>query len=427
MNMRRWLWIISAASLLLYPFAAGAADYGSSITPSTESTPPVAQTLVREGDFAVKLAAVLDIGTPASEAAAEDLLVQMDIAPVNGWISDYPMTPQIVGQLQESISRSASEGKLPMTSDHAVKGLYAVTAQFNLPTPAGQAAASGGNAPSAVPPDQQAINDYYYDVGPPVVTYYPPPYYYGYLYDWVPYPVWWIGFWFPGFYICHNFTTVVVFQSRTVVVSNHFVDHHTGRVVTVAQGGRLGGGQGRMPGTVLRTEQGERFMTVADMQRGIRVAGPSGEAQQRGDRAVVGSDRQWTPEARRSAGLIYSRSMRAPLPERGELGTDSRNRGNAVPRATGERNWSTPSHQRYASPPMTMRRENEGWARQYAPPQGTFRNEPLSSPTNQRGALSGAGRRQVYDGRRAPFSGESWQGRGQWGGGFSGGACRGRC
>jgi hypothetical protein len=232
--MRRWLWIISAAGLLVFPFAAGAADYGSS-SQGTASGPPVAQTLVREGDFAIKLAAVLAIGTPSTEEAAEDLLVNVGIAPLNGWLSDYPVTPQILGQLQESVSRAASQGKLQMTSDHAVQGLYSIAAQYNLPTPSGQETATSAEAPpqEAPPqapqyqPDQQVVTDYYYDAGPPVVTYYPPPYDYAYLYDWVPYPVWWFGFWFPGYYICNSFTTVIIVHSHPVVVSNRFVDHRT--------------------------------------------------------------------------------------------------------------------------------------------------------------------------------------------------------
>ena len=53
------------------------------------------------------------------------------------------------------------------------------------------------------------IDNYYYDEGPPVVTYYPPPYDYGYLYAWDPFPFWWGGVWFPGFFILTDFDCVV--------------------------------------------------------------------------------------------------------------------------------------------------------------------------------------------------------------------------
>ena len=122
--MKRSLSYVVAAGLLLYPFAAFAAeDYGSQQSTQTQQVPPVAQTLVREGDFAIKLAAELDLGNPADEAAAEDMLVKAGVAPLNGWVSDYPMTPQIIGQLQSSVSKAASEGKIPMNAEQATKGL----------------------------------------------------------------------------------------------------------------------------------------------------------------------------------------------------------------------------------------------------------------------------------------------------------------
>jgi len=48
--MKKWLTILLAAGLLLYPFAADAADYGTQSS-ETQQIPPVAQTLVREGDL----------------------------------------------------------------------------------------------------------------------------------------------------------------------------------------------------------------------------------------------------------------------------------------------------------------------------------------------------------------------------------------
>jgi hypothetical protein len=121
--------------LLLFPFTAWGEDYGSQ-TSQTQQAPPVAQPLVREGDFAIRLAAQLDLGNPADEASAEDILASAGVVPANGWLSDYPVTPQILGQLQESIARAASEGKLPMNAEEATRGLYYLADQMNLPTPA---------------------------------------------------------------------------------------------------------------------------------------------------------------------------------------------------------------------------------------------------------------------------------------------------
>ncbi len=314
--MRIWLWILGVASILAFPLGAGAAD-DESVSPGMGSTPPVAQALVREGDFAVKLAAALDLGTPTSEAEAEELLVKADIAPLNGWLSDYPVTPQIMGQLETAISFSVAQGKLAMSSDQAVLGLHRVAAQLDLPTPAEQGPATTEGSPPPVTesrPNQQVINNYYYDAGPPVVTYYPPPYGYAYLYDWVPYPVWWYGYWFPGFYICHDFTTVIVYQNRPVVVSNHFHDHHTGHTGWVDPRGHQGE-HDRRPESELRTAAGARYRTLGDMQRGVRMAGPSWEEGKKpAERATRGMDRLRDPDMRRSTSPSYARSTRVPLP-----------------------------------------------------------------------------------------------------------------
>jgi hypothetical protein len=84
--------------------------------------------------------------------------------------------------------------------------------------------------PSAQYPETSVINNYYYDQGPPIVTYYAPPPDYYYLYSWVPYPFWWFDFWFPGYFILHDFHRSVHFHDRTGFVSNHFNDSRNHRV-----------------------------------------------------------------------------------------------------------------------------------------------------------------------------------------------------
>src|SRR5574342_877608 len=129
--MKKWLSILLAAGLLLYPFAGFAQDYGPS-TSQEQQAPPVAQTLVREGDFAIKLAVELKLGNPENEAVAEDMLAKAGVSPLNGWISDYPVTPEIVGQLGDSITAAANQGKLPMTAGDATNGLYSLAGETNL-------------------------------------------------------------------------------------------------------------------------------------------------------------------------------------------------------------------------------------------------------------------------------------------------------
>lgn len=307
-----------AAGLLLSPAAVMSQDYGSP-PPQAQQAPPVAQPLVREGDFAIKLAAKLDLGLPSDEATAEDMLAKAGVVPKNGWLSDYPVTPEILGQLQAAVARAASEGSLPMTSEEATRGLYSLASEMNLPVPAGwEGAAVPGAAPGAQSPHNPTIiNNYYYDSGPPVVTYYEPPVRYAYLYAWVPYPVWWFGFWFPGFYICHNFTTTVVVShvhagvhigNRRAVVSNRVIDPVTRRVAVVDPVVRTGRGDVRSS-TILRAGNGRTFATIEDLRRdrgpgrsgpSVREPSSSGPGQQGGIRNSA--DRRRTDSIRPGSG-----------------------------------------------------------------------------------------------------------------------------
>jgi hypothetical protein len=199
--------------------------------------PPIAQNLVREGDFAVKLTEVLKIGSAKSEAEAENILASVGIAPKNGWIADYPVTPDIVGELQNAIGTAADSGKLTMSKDQAMKALQDLTAQQGLPVRAGAETQYTGVEP---PPrdygeysNPTVINNYYYNQGPPVVTYYPPPWDYYYLYAWVPYPFWCSGFWFRGFFCLRDFHRGFFFHGHTRFVSNHFWDSRTRRFCTI--------------------------------------------------------------------------------------------------------------------------------------------------------------------------------------------------
>jgi hypothetical protein len=78
--------------------------YAQSEQPASNAPPPVSQQLVAEGDFALKLVTALNLGTPNNEAQAEDILTSVGIAPKNGWIADYPMTPIIIGELQNAVA-----------------------------------------------------------------------------------------------------------------------------------------------------------------------------------------------------------------------------------------------------------------------------------------------------------------------------------
>ncbi len=308
--MRKWLSIVSAACLLLSPFATFAADYESHT--STDQSPPIAQTLVREGDLAIKLAANLNLGKPTDETTAENMLATAGIAPLNGWISDYPVTPQIVGQLNDAISKAAEAGTLKISAQEASSGLNQLVAQLNLPEPAGDQTGTPGTEQTS----PTVVNNYYYNEGPPIITYYPPPADYVYLYDWVPYPVFWVGFWFPGFFICHNFTTTVfvtqpflsvnaTFVTTRVIVSNRFVDPVTRRVVSIDPVVKTSAGTIR-PMTTLTRSDGQSFLTVADMHRGSALRGMAPVRTGSRSGSSFGN-----PGARKGANAIVSRSMQA--------------------------------------------------------------------------------------------------------------------
>ena len=217
--------IVTIVGLLLIPIMT----YAQSQQATTKA-PPVQQPLVREGDFAVELVKQLDLGTTSDEAEAESILGSYSISPRNGWVADYPVTPDIMGEIQQSVSDAVDSGKLSMSKDDALSRVQNAKAALDLgirPYTSGQPHEIN---PSAQYPETSVINNYYYNQGPPIVTYYAPPPDYYYLYSWVPYPFWWFDFWFPGYFILHDFHRSVHFHDRTGFVSNHFNDSRNHRV-----------------------------------------------------------------------------------------------------------------------------------------------------------------------------------------------------
>ena len=199
-----------------------------------EAEPPsVGAPLVREGDFAIELSSALGLGQTEDEVEAESWLGEAGIAPRNGWIADYPVTPDIVGELQTSVGYAADANKISMGRDEAQNQLITVCTQFGLSvTP--YTSSTRALPPSCDNyPNPVIINEYYSDEGPPVVTYYCPPPDYYYLYAWVPYPFWWSGFWFSGFFILHDFHRHHFVHNRVKFVSNHFNDVKRNKVFRV--------------------------------------------------------------------------------------------------------------------------------------------------------------------------------------------------
>ena len=214
--------MVAFALLLFSPSVSTQAEQ------TTDIPPPVAPPLVREGDFAIGLVSALEIGTAENEVEAEAMLALAGIAPENGWISDYPMTPDIIAELQVAVAAAADAEKLLLDKDEALEALEMVSADLGLSVLADTSGDYGETQAPTSPRyvEPKVVSNYYYTHGPPVVTYYPPPPAYGYLYAWVPYPFWCAGFSFGGFFILHDFHRVSIIHQRVVKVTNHVFHRH---------------------------------------------------------------------------------------------------------------------------------------------------------------------------------------------------------
>ena len=235
---------------------------------TTTTPPPVASTLVREGDFATRLVSDLEIGMAENETEAETLLGSAGIAPINGWISDYPITPDILGELQDAVAGAADSNRLPMGKDEALEVLDNVSADLGLYVLADTSGEYAGT-PAPISPqytEPTVINNYYYNEGPPVVTYYPPPTDYLYLYAWVPYPFWYARFSFSGFFILHDFHKVSIIHKRAVVVTNKVFHRQHRQFYKIDPVKRRGG---RSLRAVARRTYGRPLFT-AEARRGAR-------------------------------------------------------------------------------------------------------------------------------------------------------------
>lgn len=110
--MKKYLALLTVMLLALSP-AIARADIGR----ETVDGPPIAQKLVREGDLAVELTDAFNLGPVGTEEEAESVLTSVGITPKNGWVSDYPVTPDVIGELQAVIATAANSNTLEMTRD----------------------------------------------------------------------------------------------------------------------------------------------------------------------------------------------------------------------------------------------------------------------------------------------------------------------
>ncbi len=298
--------LLTGAIFLLVP-ALAAADYPQ----PPRGAPPIEQPLIREGTLAFRLAEALGLGTPASEVEAETWLGERGVMPENGWIADYPVTPDILGEVEQSLEEAVYNHEIDLNKAQALGRLDRLVAELGIEGNPGE---NGGYAQATQ--DENLVSEadlhgYYYDAGPPVVTYYEPPPDYSYLYSWVPYPFWCDGLWFGGYFILNDFDVPVFadydhdyghhhHHERREFVSNHFFNGATNHVALLN------------PVT--------RDITPAF--RGIGATGRKGNA-------TAFENRAFTGPAQR---IIQHGSATGPLPRVERPTTE---RGTPVPRGSG--------------------------------------------------------------------------------------------
>jgi hypothetical protein len=224
--MKKIIIFLIAVGLLLIPFVYQVQSSQNSISP-----PPVSQDLVRQGDFAFSLLEALEPGPDYSEAQALEMLSEIGIEPNDGWISDYPLTPDIVEELQNALIRAGEKGYLTMNTLEAVNVFNNLIMDYGFPlSPDDNRVQDSKTPPSFGYYDYTSptvINHFYYHSGPPVVTYYPPPPRYYNLYNWVPYPFWWGSFRFSGYFVLNDFhRSSIVFVLRRHGPKGYFRSRH---------------------------------------------------------------------------------------------------------------------------------------------------------------------------------------------------------
>ena len=363
-------------TVLLLSSAYGQQKGTEGTNQATGNLPPVAQTLVPEGLLAKELAGALKIGQPQNEAEAESMLSSIGIEPQNGWIADYPVTPDIIGEIEGAVAAAADGNRLKMGREQARKAMESVVSQLGLNVTAGSSApvASGAGTVSSniyrytdkdgvvhftdryenIPPEYrdqitgsaeelrpqasmestgdttelpvnpapEVVNSYYDDYGPPVVTYYAPPWPYDYMYAWVPYPFRCSGFFFSGFFILRDFHKHVFFHGRGFAVTNHVFNPRTRTFFAVDPANR------RIRGRALfdRTPSPRVF---------------SSSSAQAGARAIVETRRQRTPSLSTATRPGIQKGTPSPIQSGPRPGAASRvppviaNQTNSAPSFTG--------------------------------------------------------------------------------------------
>jgi len=336
---------------------------------------PIAQPLVREGTIAVRMVEGLNLGNTTDEVEAENLLVAYGIAPRNGWISDYPVTPDIVSELRAAVIGAADAGSLKLGRDEAAEAFDGMLSQYNLMVktdPSGEASYRD-QAPAY--PDNTVLNDYYYNEGPPAVTYYAPPYDYAYLYSWVPYPFWGWNGWFPGFFALRDFHRFGFANNRVFLVSNHFFDKHEHRFGRIDANDRFREFHGRRFDEHGRHFVNSRVVGPSEVRRGAERAFRAEHNRERFDFNRTRTNFSGNREMK-SGSRELNRENRTFVPSTGRtFNFSARREGGVVAPSERGRNFNGPA-QRTFSPSS-----NRGGHREFNSAPRTFNSSRVSAPS----------------------------------------------
>ena len=151
-----------------HPLRTGTYRYYSRPGQNKAGPPPSERSLAPEGYFAMELAEVLKIGEVKSEAEAESRLASVGIAPKNGWIADYPLTPDVIGELRNAVGEAADSGKIAMNREEAIRAFQDLVTSIE--------SQDAGVEP---PPGSQPYPEPYYYPGFYYYPFFPSPYYFG--------------------------------------------------------------------------------------------------------------------------------------------------------------------------------------------------------------------------------------------------------
>jgi hypothetical protein len=133
MKAKKSISLIGLLIVVLFPLSLyGQEQEGRTADQKAAISPPVAQPLVPEGVFALELVKALRIGQAQNEAQAESMLSAVAVEPRNGWIAEYPVTPDILGEIDESVAAAAEAGKLGMAKDQAREAVKDLVARLGL-------------------------------------------------------------------------------------------------------------------------------------------------------------------------------------------------------------------------------------------------------------------------------------------------------